>query len=888
MALVSRAKPAVCLAAVLCAAGRMVFPANRTASRRIRGICLWVLLFFTLGFWRTCVSMAPNPLVLAMEREGTWKTDAEAEGLVSRIEQKNGQAVMELKDISIIWKGERWEEERLLLYLNEFNQNPNQNLNWSQESSLNLSQNLNQNLSQNLSQNQNLNQNPEQSDIKIGNRIRVVGTLRRYLPATNPGQFDSRAYYQAQGYYVSMYADTVEIVDPAWSMVGQALYELRIRLLDSLTRTAGEEGAVLAGMLLGDKSQIPMDVSQLYEAAGLSHLLAISGLHITLLGMGLYRSLRLAGLPYGLAGGIGTILMAGYGVMIGEPGSAVRALTMFYMALAADCLGRTYDLSNAAGTAALLMLARRPLLLTQCGFLLSFGAVFGIGLLLPLLSGRLCGSGETSGENLGRNFVVEPGETSMMEPGENISSGKRRVGHPLSFLWRHLREPLLAGITIWIVTLPVTAFFFFEVPLWGIFLNLAVLPLMSYVVLSGCLGAAAGLVNGRLGMLAVGGAVWILRFYRRLCEMAVGLPVNRLLLGKPGWGQIGGYVVLWMAVVWYLAWSGERRREESQLHPAKRPCSTRRVKWKLLRRPVLPHSSKAGWAIVALACLISISILRVRPPKELVVEFLDVGQGDCIVIQTAEGVVMVDGGSSDVKKAGEYRIAPYLKASAVDRLDLLVLTHCDSDHVNGALELMELGEVEIGGVALPRAGLNGAQAELYEKLAATIAGKGIPVWWMAAGEQWRLGNGRFVCLYPDASVWPDGANNSSLVLWYQYGEFDLLLTGDLEEAGDRILVSRECLPRADVLKVAHHGSGGASTKEFLDAVRPGWAVISCGEGNRYGHPHRELLERLGQCEAEIMVTKDLGAVRVESDGKQMTASWFLERRKGLRRDCSCR
>lgn len=815
MALVSRAKPAVCLAAVLCAAGRMVFPANQTASRRIRGICLWVLLFFTLGFWRTCVSMTPNPLVFAMEREGTWKTDAEAEGLVSRIEQKNGQAVMELKDISIIWKEERWEEERLLLYLNEFNQIPNQ------------------------------------SDIKIGNRIRVVGTLRRYLSATNPGQFDSRAYYQAQGYYVSMYADTVEIVDPAWSVVGQALHELRIRLLDSLTRTAGEEGAVLAGMLLGDKSQIPMDVSQLYEAAGLSHLLAISGLHITLLGMGLYRSLRLAGLPYGLAGGIGTILMAGYGVMIGEPGSAVRALTMFYMALAADCLGRTYDLSNAAGTAALLMMARRPLLLTQCGFLLSFGAVFGIGLLLPLLSGRLCGSGETSGENLGGNFV--------MEPGENISSGKRRVGNPLSFLWRHLREPLLAGITIWIVTLPVTAFFFFEVPLWGIFLNLAVLPLMSYVVLSGCLGAAAGLVNGRLGMLAVGGAVWILRFYRWLCEMAVGLPVSRLLLGKPGWGQIGGYVVLWMAVVWYL-----------------------------LRRPALPHSPKAGWAIIALACLISISILRVRPPKELVVEFLDVGQGDCIVIQTAEGVVMVDGGSSDMKKAGEYRVAPYLKASAVDRLDLLVLTHCDSDHVNGALELMELGEVEIGGVALPRAGLNGAQAELYEKLAATIAGKGIPVWWMTAGEQWRLGNGRFVCLYPDASVWPDGANNSSLVLWYQYGEFDLLLTGDLEEGGDRILVSRECLPRADVLKVAHHGSRGASTKEFLGAVRPSWAVISCGEGNRYGHPHRELLERLEQCGAEIMVTKDLGAVRVESDGKQMTASWFLERKKGLRRDCSCR
>lgn len=757
--------------------------------RRMAFICLWAALFFLAGFNWTRAFLAPDPLLSAMEQAQDEKAYVSVQGRIERMEYKGDQTVLYLKHTSVIYAGERFREPKLLIYAKEI------------------------------------------PGLKVGNEILAEGSLHRFLPPRNPGEFDQQAYYGALHLRASLYAEEISVENQSYDAALHLLHLLRVRLTGNLLQAAGpKEGGVLACMLLGDKSQLDPEVKELYQGAGLAALLAISGLHVSFLGMGLYRVLRRLGLSYGKSFLLGGTVMVCYGVMIGGSQAAVRAIIMFCIALAGDCLGKTYDLVSAACAAALVMLWQSPLLLTQCGFLLSFGAVAGIGLISGQLDGCIWrGNGAGTGRSL------------------SLSQGIDRICRALN-----------TGISIQIVSLPVTAWYFYQVPAYGILLNLAALPLMSLVLVSGVLAALLGLLpgGGVWQTAAAGGGVYLLRLYERLCELALSLPGGRVLLGRPKIWQLFAYITIWAVFFWRL-WTSKQREKETSAGPLEEGGgnSYGGMAWK--------------WRLGLLCCLLLSGLcLKTPPVSGLRIDFLDVGQGDSIVIQTAGHAVMVDGGSSDVKNVGKYRLDPFLKCLGIGRLDCLVLTHCDGDHINGAVYLMEQKEVAIGCLALPAAGRKGKDREQYEELAHFAGSQGIPVWWMKAGDAFEAGGAAFTCLYPQADMEPLDSNDASLVLWCAYEDFDLLLTGDLGSEGEERLLSKEGLPRIDMLKVGHHGSKGSTSESFLKAIAPSWAVISCGRENRYGHPHEELLNRLAQQQVDWRATKDSGGIELTfSDGR---------------------
>ena len=268
---------------------------------------------------------------------------------------------------------------------------------------------------------------------------------------------------------------------------------------------------------------------------------------------------------------------------------------------------------------------------------------------------------------------------------------------------------------------------------------------------------------------------------------------------------------------------------------------------------------------------------------------LDVGQGDGIFMRGPKGgTYLVDGGSSDVKKAGKYRIEPFLKSQGVVVVDYVLISHGDSDHMNGVEELIERQDigVRIGTLVMP---VQEVWDEALKGLAEKALANGTHVAVIEPGQNIKEGNMSITCIQPgnpeteagngeaegrDAEEGYEPGNAASMVLAVKFGEFDMLLTGDVEGEGEEQLIRqleeqyRNCT--WEILKVAHHGSKNSSTEEFLRQIKPVYAFISAGQENRYGHPHQETIERLADIGSKIYSTQENGAIIVEvEDGETM-------------------
>ena len=369
----------------------------------------------------------------------------------------------------------------------------------------------------------------------------------------------------------------------------------------------------------------------------------------------------------------------------------------------------------------------------------------------------------------------------------------------------------------------------------------------------------------------------ILWIYKESCSIALGLPGASLVAGRPRLWQIAVYYGV-LVLVFYLLKSyqnGERYQSyqiqhvqsslEKTIYSENEREKFRRFKW------------RNRLSILLWMMGLFILVFRWGEDGKLTAVVLDVGQGDGIFMKGPNGgTYLVDGGSSDVKKVGQYRLEPFLKSQGVGTLDYVLISHGDSDHMNGVVELIERQDigVKIRTLVLP---VQEVWDEALEELAKKAQSFGIRVVTIEAEESIREGEMTLTCIQPgnmemetaDSTELQSG-NAASMVLAVQYGEFDMLLTGDVEEEGEEQLTKRlEEQYQNDVwevLKVAHHGSKNSSTEEFLGQVRSVYALISAGQENRYGHPHQETIERLADVGSKIYSTQENGAIIVGVEG----------------------
>ena len=716
-------------------------------------------------------------------------------------------------------------------------------------------------------------------DYSVGQILILQGTISLFDEATNEGQFDSRAFYRSQKIDFGVWVDSVERVEGKSDRFRVWLSRVRVELGIPLSRYADDDG-VLSAMLLGDKTSLDSEIRSLYQKSGIAHVLAISGLHISLLGMALYRLLRhRCGLTYLWAGIVAASFLVAYTLMTGNAVSARRATGMLIVYLVADLLGRSYDMLSALSLIVILLLWENPFLVTNSGFQFSVAAVVGIGVGQGVLVPRVGSWKVVYGRRKKQDDVVrcDAAKCDVAKrdaakcDAAKCDAERIRMQNLVDWMKRRMDKCLpgmMISLSIQFFTLPLVAYYYYEIPVYAILLNIQVLALIPYVlglaVFGSLTGQIAFLQPLSFALCRVCG--WVLHGYRWLCDASLLLPGARMITGKPSEVRVVVYYGL-LGAFYYVLWCGMKKKQRQM---CTKGAQAEKQEW---------IRSWFGFGL-GLVLVLLLTFLFVRGKPEFELDILDVGQGDAIYLCASDGTnFMIDGGSTDVKKVGTYRILPFLKAKAIRKVDYWFVSHTDEDHISGLVEVMESGYA-VGTLVLAEAQ---KEDEKAHRLAELAQKNGIRVCYMKAGdvlgtrkedvvnERNRAETFRIECLYPTNNNDSEDVNDRCLVLYYEDENFSAFFGGDISSEVEEQLVSAGKCRQTDVLKASHHGSKYSNSDVLLHALHPRLTIASAGKKNRYGHPSPEAIARVGESGSAFYSTIDYGRIRVRFVDGEMVA-----------------
>lgn len=635
---------------------------------------------------------------------------------------------------------------------------------------------------------------------QLGDYMEAYGKIGLFESATNEGEFDRACFYRSQGIDFSVKADDIKTSAGKHAWYYHRLERLRDTLSASLLSVTDETTAgVLSSMLLGDKSYLNDEIKDLYQISGISHILAISGLHISIVGMAFYRLLRKRRVSYTAAFICSGALILSYAVMTGNAVSTRRAVGMFILTMLAAALGRCADMLNSLGIMVIYLLWDNPMVLGYAGFVFSASAILAIGIVTPVMS-------EPKGEKF----------------------------------W--------ASVSIQLPMLPVVAMNYYELPLFAVFVNLVVIPALPVIFISGLLASVAGCVGAIPGKVLVFPAFAVLKLYELLCGLVMKLPGASIITGAPD-----GYRIF----LFYAALSGFL-----VVFSLKKRAIERGLKEK---SPILYNVQRAACTAVLLA------ILLVKPKAAAQLDILDVGQGDGIFYRFESGTcIFIDGGSSDRKQLGENVILPFLKYNGVQGISYWFVSHADSDHISGLSEVIDSGYTIEHIVVAEAAAKEAAMEELVLKAKEA----GIDVCLMSKGDSIEINAASglrstvneetdgIMCLYPGIADTASDRNDMCLVLKLTDGAFSGVFGGDIPAEVEKELVAEYGKELSvDFYKANHHGSKYSGSKEWIKALSPRWAAVSCAAENRYGHPADEAMERLIDAKCRVFYTMQSGQIK---------------------------
>ncbi|RHA52669.1 DNA internalization-related competence protein ComEC/Rec2 [Eubacterium ventriosum] len=665
-------------------------------------------------------------------------------------------------------------------------------------------------------------------NVKIGNIIKVRGKLRQFEEAANKGNFDSRKYYLSLGFYGKIEAGTIEVINSDYSGIRQGLYELRMEIIERLEKLCSDnngifsiinnKNGIIGAIILGDKTDLDSDIKELYSVSGIAHILAISGLHISFIGMAIYRLLRRR-FRFLFSAAVSIPVVLSFGIMSGFGISTIRAIIMFILKIIGEVLGRKYDAITAISLAGLVLLVQNPFVVCNSGFQMSFGAIIAIVLILPIV--------------------------------EEILNTDNKIIKVIS-----------ANFTISLVMNPILAWNYYELPTFSFLLNIVVVPLMSVVIVSSIVGIFCSCIMFGFGKVVIFPGCGILELYTFLCNIINKSSVASIVVGQPKVTIIIVYYAILLVVLFglknirtkYTRAEKERNiiKKETGLVLEKKAKKERRIKGQNVK--------------LRLACIVGFLLLNCLiyyiPNPGFYITFISVGQGDGILIHGDNGTkVMVDGGSTSEKQVAKNCIVPYLKAEGIGTIDYSIITHTDKDHISGILEILEnnnSNRIRIKNLVMPDINM---KDDTYNELIEKAKLKKINVLYIKKGDTLSLGKTKIKCIYPETTTTASDKNDYCTVLSVKNKTSKILLTGDIsKEIEEKIKDDIE--ENYTVLKVAHHGSNYSSSEKFLKKVNPKYSIISVGKNNSYGHPGNETMERLRKQGGVIYRTDEKGGITI--------------------------
>ncbi|HUF49976.1 MAG TPA: ComEC/Rec2 family competence protein [Longimicrobiales bacterium] len=582
-----------------------------------------------------------------------------------------------------------------------------------------------------------------------------------------------------------------------------------------------ERWGLAEALLLAQKAGLDRDTRTRWVAAGLVHMLAISGMHVGLIASGVLLMCTALGLPRRSAARCALLITAAYVVFLGAPSAALRALLQAALLLCSLELQRSAEPFTALAAAALVILLIEPLALLDPGFQLSFAGMTGlIGWRRPI--------------------------ARLLPPR----------------LPKYVRAGIAAGIAASALTTPIAALHFGTASWVGIFATLLAVPVMAAAIALVLVALIVAALTGSTSGIHAFAADLALLLLDRIAECAARVP--------GGHGFVSAHAVLLalaaVAAVIVARRVLLRRSADSALAPpshAAAAAHAHHARRHVRRRLRLLYAGGIGLVVFAWGPLL------LRPHDDRIeIHAIDVGQGDAFAIRTPKNRwILVDAGQRTHRRdAGRDDVVPYLLARGARRIDALILTHPDGDHIGGAAAILDAFAVGI----IIDPGL-AAGKDMFIDLLRTARTRDQR--WIAGrdGIVFNIDDVQVALLYPFAALdAAAGANDNSVVFRLTYGSFAALFTGDAPVSVERELIARHGAGmRATLLKVGHHGSTTSTSDSLLIALRPSIAVVSAGRNNRYGHPAPSVLRRLEARQVRVLRTDEHGdiTVRAYRDGR---------------------
>jgi competence protein ComEC len=575
-----------------------------------------------------------------------------------------------------------------------------------------------------------------------------------------------------------------------------------------------ERWGLAEALLLAQRAGLAPETRSRWVAAGLVHLLAISGMHVGLIVGGMLIAGRLCGLAPGAARRLAVLVTAAYVLFLGAPSAALRAMLQASLLLGAAELQRPAEPFTALAAAALVILLIEPMAILDPGFQLSFAGMIGlIGWRRPV-AGLL----------------------------------PRRL-HP------HIRDGIAAGVAASALTTPIAALQFGTAAWIGIPASILAVPLLAAAVAALLVALLIAALTGSVTGVHAAAADLPLRLLDATAGLAARVP------GGHGYMAASTVVAILGAVAIMIIVRRALHGRGSGAPPPSHAPDAAHVAWRGRRRL---YAFRVGAAAAAGVLVLAWSPQILRPHGDRIeIHAIDVGQGDAFAIRTpANRWILVDAGPRTLRSdAGRDRVVPYLLKHGARRIEALILTHPDADHIGGAAAVLDAFDVAL--VIDPGFA---AGKDMFIDLVA--AARRSDRRWIAAREGIRLAidGVDIALLYPFSSLdAARDANDNSVVFSLSFGSFTALFLGDAPRSVEEQVVARHGgRLRAEVLKVGHHGSNTSTGEVLLRAARPGLALVSAGRNNRYGHPAPGVLQRLADHEVRVLRTDVHGNITVRA------------------------
>ena len=694
----------------------------------------------------------------------------------------------------------------------------------------------------------------------------LKGHFLELSPATNEGEFSLPSYYKGEGISGVFQAKTIELVRGESSPFAKELFTLKQSLGNRIDALFPEDPAgFLKSLFLGERSGITLSEKSLYQSAGISHILAISGLHLSLLGGFFYRLLRKIKLSSLLSSLITSFFLFSYFLFTGSSHSAFRALFMLFLRFAAIQLGKGKDLLSQLSFALLFLLWLNPLSLYSIGMQCSFFTLF----VFFLLEERP-GKAVRKKKEKALSKICKKHTLGFSKHPSLLLKFPAYLSKLIPCLLSTLLHRLQGSFLFYLALLPLFSLTQFSFPLYAPLLNLLLLPLLPFFFLLGAVSIFLSYLPEQdfllLRLLSFSSRFLLnllFQIFHLFMEKSLVLPFSQILLGK-----MQALSVMLYFLFLYLLFFFPKAKSLSLL--------------------------------LSLGFLLSLPLYLPKPPKELEIAALDVGQGDGFVLRKGRLVFTIDNGSTSKNLFPEQIFFPYCKAKRIQHIDYALLTHCDRDHISGIQALLEKNpSISLSHLILPASAFQDHRYDLLKRLAYNH-GADVSYWqkgdelvfseqgiclsakktaWAEnpstskkRGPDTKGHQLHIHCFYPNDSTYIEEANAHSIGCLLEYGHFRMLFTGDMPKESEEALLENcreaKASPIVDVLKLAHHGSKTSSCPSFLSETQAKFALFSYGKKNRYGHPHKNTVESCKKYRLFPLETAKLGEILIKTNGEQ--------------------